>query len=85
MPTQLALIGAQGILDLDDLEDLKAGEARVLELMLDHKWHDSFEICAVARGTEGLRRCRELRKLGYVIEKRKKTKRLFEYRIIGGI
>ena len=84
-------LGGQDILTVNDIPDLDAQRGRVFKLMLDGNWHEGPEILQVARGTEGLRRMRELRKMpGVVIEKRRKlipydpyyTPRIWEYRLI---
>lgn len=79
---QLNLLGAAGILTLEDLPALNAANMRVLRLLTDRRWHTASEIVAVAQGSEGLRRLRELRRHGYEIEHRRvEGKRLFEYRM----
>ena len=74
-----ARLGGVGILTPDDLARLRAGVKRVYLLMQDGAWHTGPEICAAARGSEGLRRLRELR-VHYEIEKRRQWN-LWEYRI----
>ena len=66
-----------------DMKELGAGKRRVLGLMLDYCWHSADEIREAARGSEGLRRLREL-KSHYTIEKRRIASegRHFEYRFI---
>ena len=74
-------------LTLKDIKELGAGKNRVLRLMLDYEWHSAEEIRSTARGSEGLRRLRELRptldRAGYRIEKRriKENSRHYEYRL----
>jgi len=85
-PNRIKSLGAEGILDESDLPKLRAACQRILDLMLDEKWHDAEEIrqAAGTNGTpasEGLRRMRELRKAGYTIERRKAQGMLFEYRL----
>jgi predicted DNA-binding ArsR family transcriptional regulator len=53
---------------------------RVLELLETGGWFTTIEINAVG-GTEGTRRLRELRGMGYNIEKRRTEGRQFEYKL----
>ena len=85
----IARLGGWGILTLQDLPDLDSQRGKVLDLLLDRRWHTGPEILRVSGGTEGLRRLRELRTLpGYTIERRKavnpfsRGKRVFEYRLV---
>jgi len=49
----------------------------VLHVLEDGEWHDGHELTHPAvGGSEGLRRLRELREKGYMIEMRKKAKGL---------
>ena len=72
------------------MTDLSKAKWRVLHLLRAESriagsegWVDAQAIREAAAGSEGLRRLRELRKHGFVIEKRKiKKSRLFEYRLI---
>lgn len=73
---QLKLIGALGILDESDLPRLIASEARVLDLMRDGRWHtpDEIRLAAGRNGrpaSEGLRRMRNLKKQGFIIDKKR--------------
>lgn len=72
-------------LTCQDMKDFNESQMRVFELMSDGNWHDAIAIRAAAQGSEGLRRLRELRSKGYVIDKRKTAGggRLFEYRMHG--
>jgi len=65
-----------------DMADLAAGRGRVLDLMADGQWHTADEIRAVARGSEGLRRLRELRHRHTIEKRRVRDSRLFEYRMV---
>lgn len=55
-------LGGEGILNENDVPDLKKGRGRVLALMSDFGWHTRAAICTAAKQAEGQRRCRELRK-----------------------
>ena len=70
-------------LTCQDMRDFNESQMRVFELMSDGNWHDAIAIRAAAQGSEGLRRLRELRAKGYVIDKRKTAGggRLYEYRM----
>lgn len=79
-------IGGEKHLDENDAVQLKAGTKRVLELMKDGQWHEADEICLAAGqngipAREGLRRARELRRLGYLLECSKGEGRSFKYRL----
>ena len=55
-----------------DKKRLRTARERVQFLMSDGGWHSSVDICAPENGgSEGLRRLRELRKLGLNVEKRR--------------
>ncbi len=57
-----------------------AQRTRVRQLLEDHQWHNAEEIRETAGGSEGLRRMRELRHQGFVIEKRYDAEhKLWEY------
>lgn len=66
-----------------DWEELGAGRARVLRLMMDSDWVDANRIREAAGGSEGLRRLRELREMGFQVLKRRSAteSRLFEYKL----
>ena len=81
-------LGGEDILTSRDLSDLKAGTARVAELMKDGGWYTPDQIREAAGkngapATEGRRRLRELRCIeGVVIHKRRRSDtRCWEYRI----
>lgn len=62
---------------------LDSAKGRVRQLMLDGEWHTGPDITAPETGgSEGLRRLRELRADGAVIEKRRKTEGVWEYRML---
>lgn len=49
-------------------------QRRVYDVLSDHEWHDGPELTHPAvGGSEGLRRLRELRAKGYVIDMRRKA------------
>ena len=59
------------------MRDVRLGTRQrlVLQVLEDGEWHDGHELTHPAvGGSEGLRRLRELRAKGYVIEMRKKAK-----------
>jgi len=65
-------LGGEGILDEQKAIETGIGVLRVLDLMIDGKWHNMHDICTAAGGpngyaSEGLRRMRELRSLGYEV------------------
>ena len=78
-----------------DKKRLKSNRQRVADLMSDGKWHTATEICdPFIGGREGLRRLRELRKDGCIVDKRRKTRGVsasahytvlgtWEYRVTG--
>jgi len=68
---EIAIIGGTGMLTGQDWVDLQAATLRVRDFMLDGQWHTVEEIAQAAGQREGLRRLRALRKLGYVVEKRR--------------
>lgn len=72
-----------------DRKAMKAGRLRVLRLMTDYRWHRADAIRQAAGdgahdASEGLRRLRELRDLGFHYEKRRcaDDARLYEYRLV---
>lgn len=83
--------GGEGILNDSDVAELKAGAARVYELMKDCEWHTRQGICHAAGkhglpAAEGTRRLRDLRPAlkphGFEIAlKRVSGTRSFIYRI----
>lgn len=79
-------LGGQGILRPCDIPDLRTQRAKVAALMMDREWHTAREIVKAAGGSEGLRRLRELRDLGAIIEKhRMRNRRMWKYRIKVGL
>lgn len=76
-------IGGTG-LTLADFNDLSAAAQRVFDLLKDGQWHTADEILNVANQREGLRRMREIRQRGLVVETRRveENKRAFEYRLV---
>ena len=67
---------------VEDVERLTSAKERVQRFMADGQWHTASEIREVG-GSEGLRRLRELRQDGHVIDKRKVKGGLYEYRVCG--
>jgi hypothetical protein len=81
---RISALGGTDILDRHDIEDMAESVVDVLDLMLDGEWHSTDEICATAMSQrEGLRRMRELRSVGFMIDKRRHgSARVYEYRLI---
>lgn len=61
--------GADAPLRLADMRKLRGQRRAVATLMADGRWHGAPEIRDAAGGSEGLRRLRELRGMGFVVEK----------------
>lgn len=83
MTKQLSMLGANGILTLHDIPALNLGTRLAYEVLKDGAWHSAIEIREKVPGTECLRRMRELRSAGFIIERKRSSllKRVFEYRI----
>lgn len=86
MAQSLKEIGAVGILEPHELQELGAGVQRVFNLMRTGAWYNAVEICAVAGmggipASEGLRRMRELRPHFDIERRRIHGSRMFEYRL----
>ena len=81
--TRIKAIGAEGILEEEDLPSLDSQREKVRQLMLDGQWHSGPEILETAGGTEGMRRLRELRAKGYTVEKARDSlnRRFWWYRM----
>lgn len=79
MSSELARIGAIGILDAEDIPELRAQKLRVFNFMLDGGWYTRPEIELAAGGgnvpaAEGMKRMRELRDIpGVVIDRSKRV------------
>jgi len=73
--------GGTDILVPADVPELTEATGRIRDLLLDGEWHDGLDIVVASRQMEGLRRMRDLRSMGFVIEKRRNEKRRFEYRL----
>jgi 5-methylcytosine-specific restriction endonuclease McrA len=71
-------------LDVDDLEALDSCKDRVAAILSDNKWHSNAYILAETGASESLRRLRDLRSAGWVIEMRGKG-RVWHYRWTGEI
>jgi len=62
---------------------LDSARGRVLHLLLDRQWHAAHAITDPAvGGSEGLRRMWELRAAGCVIDKRRASAGVYEYRLV---
>ena len=78
-------LGAQGTLQINDLPNPESQTGKVLVLMADYCWHTGKEILKVSKGTEGLRRLRELRNLpDFDLEVRnsKVFSNIYEYKLV---
>jgi hypothetical protein len=76
----LRALGGAGVLLETDLDELGQGVRAAYELLRDGRWHTRTEIERATGQLEGLRRMRELRRW-FVIERRRRDGRLFEYRL----
>lgn len=67
-----------------DMSELQAACHRVYGLMRDRQWHRAQQIIDVSGQREGLKRLRDLRALGYQIDKRRVVAdgREWEYRLL---
>lgn len=67
-----------------DLQDFQEATTRAYELLRDGQWHSRDDIRAATGQDEGMRRVRELRQCGYIIETRRPTpeRRTHEYRLV---
>jgi hypothetical protein len=81
-------LGGVGILSYEEAIKTAASVLRVLEHMMDGQWHDADSIRRYAGtngrpASEGLRRLRELRPLGFQVERRrcKADSSLWEYQL----
>ena len=88
MRDEIAKRGGIGLLNEQDILDFNGACQRVLELMLDYRWHSVAEINTAA-GENGFPAARGLARLWdlknkHPYEKRKKlgSKRTFEYRLV---
>ena len=76
-------LGGNGILIQADLADFDEAVLRVHGLMKDGAWYPAWDVIEASQQREGLRRMRELRRLGFYIEKRRmEGKRDWEYRLL---
>lgn len=88
-PVTAAALGAPAApLTKIDVSQLNQGAKRVYDLLKDGRWHDRGEIeqAAGERGVaaaEGMRRMRELRQMGFEVEKhRTSDRRVWLYRMV---
>ena len=79
----LSRIGAQELTQ-EDIDSLNASVRRVYDLLSDGNWHDAESIRVAARGSEGLRRMRELREYCEIQKRRISGTRTWEYRLERG-
>lgn len=62
-------LGGVGVLNERDLGQFQEATKRVHELLRDGRWHSASEIYDVTGQRDGMRRLRELRQVGYRIER----------------
>jgi hypothetical protein len=72
-------VGGEGVLLSEDLPALKAQRLKVALLLMDSRLHWRTEIERVSGGAEGMRRLRELRQRGWIIEKQREGGRVWRY------
>ena len=66
-----------------DFSGLQSACRRVYDLMRDGEWHTATEVIDAAKQREGLRRMRDLRQIGYVLEQhRPEGSREWHYRLV---
>jgi len=66
-----------------DFSGLQSACRRVYDLMKDGAWHTAQAIIDASGQREGIRRMRELRQIGYVVEERREPgRREWSYRIV---
>jgi hypothetical protein len=79
---RIASLGGQGILTAADLDELNDAKLRVLQLMSDGRWHSREQIEEISGQLEGMRRMRELRSMGFTVDRRRlEGQRAWEYRL----
>ena len=81
---RITSLGGDGIMCHEKAKETSVGSLRVLELMIDGKRHSANAICTAAGGpgryaTEGLRRMRELRGMGYTVNRHKVSMGTWSY------
>lgn len=75
-------LGFEGMTERD-MSGLQEACRRVWRLMKDGAWHDAQAIIDAAGQREGIRRMRELRGLGYIVERdRSEGSREWRYRLV---
>jgi hypothetical protein len=78
-------LGGEGILSHDDIRQFTKVEKLLVERMKDGEWHSATSIIEWTGQREGLRRLRDLRQKGYVVERmRNGDSRDFHYRLLNG-
>jgi hypothetical protein len=70
-----------GTLEPEDIPRLQTLMARVEGIMQDGRWHTLAELSARCNGTEAScsARIRDLRRMGYIVARKKKTPGLYLY------
>jgi hypothetical protein len=83
MKKEIKMLGGEGILNENDLISFEKAEQRIIQDMDEGVWYDAEYIIKITKQREGLRRLRNLRKKGYIVQKiRMPELRTFFYRII---
>ena len=76
-------LGGEGILNSTDILQFTKVEKALIEYMADEEWYSATCIIEWSGQREGLRRLRDLRQKGYLVErKRNAGSRDFFYRLI---
>lgn len=82
MNREIKRLGGEGILNDRDIRDFSKVQLALIEYMADGEWYAATTIIEWSGQREGLRRLRDLRSRGFVVErKRDKTGREFYYRL----
>lgn len=84
---RIVSLGGEGILSREQAMATNAAVLEVLALMIDGRWYSPSEIRRAAgfgfvEASEGLRRMRELRHVGWDVEKWQQTEGIWFYRIV---
>jgi hypothetical protein len=82
MNKEIKRLGGVGILNEDDIKDFSKAEKLLIENLEEGVWYPVAHIVQVLGQREALRRLRDLRKKGYVVDKQRiSIFREFYYRI----
>lgn len=78
----IAALGGAGILTQEDIEDFKASERQILVFMAQNEWVSEDQLIDLTGQRQALRRMRALRGPAWDVQKRKVSKRGWEYRLV---